>query len=79
MTEHLPRSGLLLFFYDAEQAAWGSDPDDKGSWAVVFREEVPADAPEVGVPGDLPATARYRGSPAAAFGGGDRAGSGVFG
>ena len=32
----LPREGWLLFFYDAEQSTWGFDPQDKGSWAVIF-------------------------------------------
>jgi uncharacterized protein YwqG len=32
----LPSSGLLSFFYDAEQSTWGSDPDEKGSWRVYW-------------------------------------------
>jgi uncharacterized protein YwqG len=32
----LPDSGLLSFFYDAQGGAWGFDPDDKGSWKVIF-------------------------------------------
>ena len=30
----LPDSGLLTFFYDAEQSTWGFDPNDRGSWKV---------------------------------------------
>jgi uncharacterized protein YwqG len=38
----LPRHGLLSFFYDAdEQRAWGSDPRDRGAWAV---RHTPGDA-----------------------------------
>jgi uncharacterized protein YwqG len=36
---HLPASGLLYVFYDAEQSTWGFDPKDRGSWRVLFFEE----------------------------------------
>ena len=37
----LPASGHLLFFYDVDNQPWGFDPNDRGSWAVVFvREDV---------------------------------------
>jgi uncharacterized protein YwqG len=46
----LPRSGILHFFYLAEEEHWGSDLNDKGSAVVLFTEsdelapaEVPAD------------------------------------
>jgi len=32
----LPDSGLLSFFYDAQQTPWGFDPADSGAWAVLF-------------------------------------------
>ena len=32
----LPNRGWLVFFYDAEQSTWGFDPQDRGSWAVLF-------------------------------------------
>lgn len=35
----LPTSGLLSFFYDAEQSTAGFDPNDKGSWAVCLFEQ----------------------------------------
>lgn len=35
----LPRSGRLLFFYDVENQPWGFDPNDRGSWAVIFVRE----------------------------------------
>lgn len=34
--EPLPDTGWLLFFYDAEQSTWGFDPQDLGSWSVVY-------------------------------------------
>jgi len=37
--EPLPRAGLLSFFYDPEQEAWGFDPGDRGGWLVHFEPE----------------------------------------
>ena len=37
----LPASGRLLFFYDVENQPWGFDPNDRGSWAVIFVREDP--------------------------------------
>ena len=32
----LPQTGMLFFFYDADQRTWGFDPNDKGSWQVFY-------------------------------------------
>lgn len=32
----LPSSGLLSFFYVADQSTWGFDPKDRGSWSVLY-------------------------------------------
>lgn len=32
----LPASGLLSFFYDCDQRVWGSDPEDRGAWSVLY-------------------------------------------
>ncbi|AFY62731.1 YwqG family protein [Synechococcus sp. PCC 6312] len=32
----LPSNGWLLFFYDQNQLTWGFDPEDRGSWAVIY-------------------------------------------
>jgi uncharacterized protein YwqG len=32
----LPRKGLLYFFYEQEQSTWGFDPEDLGSWRVIY-------------------------------------------
>ena len=32
----LPETGLLSFFYDANQETYGGSPDDRGGWAVCF-------------------------------------------
>ncbi|MEZ6047093.1 MAG: YwqG family protein [Planctomycetaceae bacterium] len=35
----LPESGILSFFYDPTQHAWGLDPDDSMGWRVVYFPE----------------------------------------
>jgi uncharacterized protein YwqG len=52
-----PREGLLLFFYDTERGAWGCDPKDAGSFAVVHVPQ--PDAVRTDWPVDLPERARY--------------------
>lgn len=32
----LPDSGMLYFFYDLKEFRWGFDPDDKGSWRIIY-------------------------------------------
>lgn len=55
----LPRKGLLLFFYAALRATWGFDPDDAGSFAVIYAPDLAgASVPEW--PDDLAVPARYR-------------------
>ncbi|MBN2176040.1 MAG: DUF1963 domain-containing protein [Demequinaceae bacterium] len=46
----LPATGLLSFFYDIEGQAWGFDPTDRGSFAVVYTED-----PEASIAADFPA------------------------
>lgn len=36
---YLPTSGLMYIFYDQEQSTWGFDPDDRGSWRILFYPE----------------------------------------
>jgi uncharacterized protein YwqG len=37
LEEVLPAEGLLSFFYDAaRQTAWGHEPGDRSSWAILF-------------------------------------------
>lgn len=47
----LPDRGMLFFFYDVEEGAWGFSPEDKGGWAVLFdpagRTPVERDPPEL--------------------------------
>lgn len=54
----LPSEGLLSFFYDAvSQSAWGFDPADRDSWAVVF-SNLTACQPRT-PPDELPAEGRF--------------------
>lgn len=36
----LPKKGLLLFFYDCYNQCWGYDPKEKGSWRVLYFENI---------------------------------------
>jgi len=39
------KTGMLYFFYDQEQSTWGFDPEDRGSWRVIFtRDQIPDQA-----------------------------------
>jgi uncharacterized protein YwqG len=40
----LPATGLLWFFYDAQQQTFGSDPADKAGWTVIYRDGAPVPA-----------------------------------
>lgn len=35
----LPEKGMLWFFYDVGSEAFGMEPSDRGSWAVLYRED----------------------------------------
>lgn len=37
----LPAAGMLYFFYNQEQETWGFDPNDKGSWQVIYTAASP--------------------------------------
>lgn len=58
----LPKEGWLLFFYDAEQSTWGFDPNDVGSFAVIFLPESTPPTDRTDWPADLPDYARYQAS-----------------
>ena len=40
MTESLPDVGMLCFFYDREQSAWGFDPNHKEGFRLWYFPEV---------------------------------------
>jgi uncharacterized protein YwqG len=59
----LPARGMLYFFYDAEQSTWGFDPRDRDSWAILYRENLPAGTVPADYPADLSDEARYKSVP----------------
>jgi len=66
--DKLPASGLLSFFYDQEQSTWGFDPNDLGSWKVIFHEntqslsraELPPELPSESIFREFPLSASIR-------------------
>jgi uncharacterized protein YwqG len=58
--EPLPKSGLLSFFYDPDQGTWGFDPEDKGSWRIIFSAGSPDKLVRRNPPAEIPDYARYR-------------------
>jgi uncharacterized protein YwqG len=54
----LPKQGVLLFFYDIKGSAWGFDPKDRGSWAVIHQY---VSAGELTPPGSPPPSDPARG------------------
>jgi uncharacterized protein YwqG len=37
--ENMPTSGLMYVFYDQDQSTWGHEPQDAGSWRILFYPE----------------------------------------
>ena len=58
----LPATGLLSFFYDAQQQTFGDKPSDRGGWAVIYHDgaAMPAQLVRLPVPDALPAEARFQ-------------------
>jgi uncharacterized protein YwqG len=56
---YFPKKGLLYFFYDKEQAMWGFDPKEKGSWEIIFEQEHD-DLDKLPYPQDLEREYRFR-------------------
>ena len=55
----LPKTGLLSFFYDAEQRAWGFNPEDRASWRVLYFPDAFEPMPMNEWPEGLPAEGIY--------------------
>ena len=56
--ERLPSEGWLWVFYSARQDTWGFDPDDRGSWTVLYRDGA-ADLTPTPLPEELPSGGAY--------------------
>jgi uncharacterized protein YwqG len=55
----LPQSGLLSFFYDSDQGTWGFDPEDKGSWRVLYSADADSLLSRRDLPEEIPDYARF--------------------
>lgn len=55
----LPQSGMLWFFYDAQQQTFGEDPADRGGWQVLYTDGDLNALHRVSAPTALPATSQY--------------------
>ncbi|HEY3342232.1 MAG TPA: YwqG family protein, partial [Anaerolineae bacterium] len=58
----LPATGLLSFFYDAQQQTFGDKPSTRDGWAVIYHDgaPVPAKLARLPAPGALPTEARFK-------------------
>jgi uncharacterized protein YwqG len=60
---YLPKSGLLSFFYDAQQDTYGADPADRGGWQVLYHRDDPSSWQPLQPPSGLPAEALFKPCP----------------
>jgi uncharacterized protein YwqG len=56
----LPQSGILWFFYDAQQQTFGTDPADRGGWRVIFQDGDLAALQRTSAPAALPAASHFK-------------------
>lgn len=55
----LPKTGLLYFFYSAEQEAWGFDYSDKNKFKIIYWDGDFSELKRIDFPNDLPKHACY--------------------
>ncbi|MDQ6644851.1 MAG: YwqG family protein [Chloroflexota bacterium] len=58
----LPQSGMLWFFYDAQQQTFGADPSDRGGWQVLCKDGDLSKLQRATAPAQLPATSQFKAS-----------------
>lgn len=56
----LPATGIMYFFYDANQDAWGFDPADAGRWKVIYYNGDLSELSPKRAPTTLPDEARFQ-------------------
>ena len=56
----LPTRGFLYFFYDSEQQVWGFDPEDAGSWSVIYADTEEGELGRESWPEDMPEHGRFQ-------------------
>nr|HET6902083.1 YwqG family protein [Ktedonobacteraceae bacterium] len=60
-TNHqLPQSGMLWFFYDAQQQTYGADPADRGGWRVLYVQSDQPSLQRTAAPVTLPAESQFQ-------------------
>ncbi len=55
----LPHTGMLWFFYDAQQQTFGADPADRGGWRIIFKENYQLPLQRMPAPSSLPASSQF--------------------
>lgn len=55
----LPASGMLWFFYDAQQQTFGADPADRGGWCVLSLDDDQTSLERTPAPTELPASSQF--------------------
>lgn len=56
----LPHSGMLYFFYEAEELPWGGNTDDAGAWRVIWYDGDLAHLRPTPLPSELCELCRFR-------------------
>jgi len=56
----LPHSGMLYFFYEAQEQVWGFDPKDQGNWIVIHFDKDLATLQRATPPANLPEESRFQ-------------------
>ncbi|MBV9707278.1 MAG: DUF1963 domain-containing protein, partial [Chloroflexi bacterium] len=56
----LPCSGMLWFFYDAQQETFGADPADSGGWCVLFNDDNHVEVQRAPTPQGLPVGSQFK-------------------
>jgi uncharacterized protein YwqG len=57
----LPQRGMLWFFYDAQQETYGTEPEDRGAWKVIYSADNKP-LQRTTPPKQLPAASRFKAS-----------------
>ncbi|MEO8953504.1 MAG: YwqG family protein [Ktedonobacteraceae bacterium] len=60
INHQLPQSGMLWFFYDAQQQTYGADPADRGGWRVFYVQSEQPSLQRAAAPATLPAESRFQ-------------------
>ncbi|HEV2461721.1 MAG TPA: YwqG family protein [Ktedonobacterales bacterium] len=60
VTQSLQSTGLLSYFYDGQQATYGTDPADRDGWRVFSFDAASGQLQRRPLPQALPATARFK-------------------